>query len=126
MTKVLCGCGRLLEVGLKRKRYPPTGLEHRVPLHENQVVFYLHFSDIQKCAKFTLEEKRVLVWSQKVDDRSVTVAKFRRMVKGCALLQNIQHFEDAIVNEGSSAMRPTAKIARESSGKLVSLQQKHS
>ena len=89
MTKVLCGFGRLLEVGLKRKRYPPTGLEHRVPLHENQVVFYLHFSHIQKCAKFTLEEKRVLVWSQKVDDRRVTVAKFRRMVKGCALLQNI-------------------------------------
>ena len=46
-------------------------------------------SYMQTCAVFTAEEKRVLVWSQKVDDRRVTVAKFRRMVKGSAPLQNI-------------------------------------
>ena len=46
-------------------------------------------SYMQTCAVFTPEEKRVLVCSQKVDDRRVTAAKFRRMLKGCALLQNI-------------------------------------
>ena len=54
----------------------------------NLIINLLTFSYIQTCAEFTLEEKRVLVWSQKVDDRRVTVLKFRRMVKGCALLQN--------------------------------------
>ena len=68
----------------------------------------------------------MLVWSQKVDDPRVTVAKFRPMVKECAILQNIQHLEDAMVNEGSSAMRLSANFARESSGNLVSMQQKYS